>query len=154
MVRSAKKDEIIFVNNIRQQVLQHHAEGRGDIFSNQFTDELKCCINKFIHNHNADILVCVRDNVVCGMAMIEFVIKPKTPYAKERKYLHIEEFGVDKQYRRQGVGTELFNYIKALSKEKGYNRIELDMWEFNTGALKFYEAQGFNTYRRYMEAEV
>lgn len=28
------------------------------------------------------------------------------------------------------------------------------MWEFNENALKFYEAIGFNTYRRYMEMTV
>ena len=27
------------------------------------------------------------------------------------------------------------------------------MWEFNEGALKFYESIGFTTYRRYMEYE-
>lgn len=31
-------------------------------------------------------------------------------------------------------------------------RLELNMWEFNAGALAFYEACGFSTYRRYLEA--
>ena len=30
-------------------------------------------------------------------------------------------------------------------------KLELDMWEFNDGALKFYESVGFITYRRFME---
>ena len=37
------------------------------------------------------------------------------------------------------------------AKEKGLHRIELNMWEFNQGALAFYEATGFVTFRRYME---
>ena len=32
--------------------------------------------------------------------------------------------------------------------------LELNMWEFNQGALAFYEAEGFETYRRYMEAKL
>lgn len=28
------------------------------------------------------------------------------------------------------------------------------MWEFNEEALKFYEAIGFTTYRRYMEMDI
>ena len=28
------------------------------------------------------------------------------------------------------------------------------MWEFNEGALKFYESVGFRTYRRYMEQDI
>ena len=33
----------------------------------------------------------------------------------------------------------------------GLDKIELDVWEFNDTALKFYESLGFRTYRRYME---
>ena len=33
---------------------------------------------------------------------------------------------------------------------KGGDRIELDVWSFNEEALKFYEAVGFQTYRRFM----
>ena len=42
-------------------------------------------------------------------------------------------------------------FIKADAKEKGYDRIELNMWEFNESALRFYESVGFKTYRRYLE---
>lgn len=28
---------------------------------------------------------------------------------------------------------------------------KVDVWEFNEGALEFYESVGFKTYRRYME---
>ena len=31
-----------------------------------------------------------------------------------------------------------------------FDRIELDVWSFNEEALKFYEAVGFQTYRRLM----
>ena len=31
-----------------------------------------------------------------------------------------------------------------------FDRIELDVWSFNEEALKFYEAVGFQTYRRFM----
>lgn len=33
-------------------------------------------------------------------------------------------------------------------------REELDMWEFNDGALAFYESAGLKTYRRYRECYV
>ena len=37
---------------------------------------------------------------------------------------------------------------------KGFDRVELNMWEFNSSALEFYEAMGFRTYRRYMELKL
>ena len=71
-----------------------------------------------------------------------------------RNYLDIDEFCVDEAYRRTGVGTEMIAFICSYAKEQGFDRIELNMWEFNKDALAFYEAEGFRTYRRYMEMRV
>ncbi|MEE0930232.1 MAG: GNAT family N-acetyltransferase [Acutalibacteraceae bacterium] len=153
MIRSATLEEAEKVNEIREQVLQVQVNGRRDIFKSCFNNDLKNYIYKFYENENADVLICERDRIICGFACVEFVNKPESPYSYSRKYFHIEEFGVHKNCRRQGVGTELFEYIKQLANKNGYTRLELDMWEFNTGALKFYESVGFKTYRRYMEIE-
>lgn len=56
--------------------------------------------------------------------------------------------------RRQGVATALIDFVKAYAREKGFGRIELNKWEFNHGALAFYEAAGFTTYRRYLEMKL
>ena len=66
----------------------------------------------------------------------------------------IDEFGVDEGCRRQGAASEMIRFIRGYAKEKGYTRIELNMWSFNREALAFYEAAGFATYRRYMESDV
>lgn len=34
---------------------------------------------------------------------------------------------------------------------RGCDRLELDVWSFNRGAQAFYEAMGFQEYRRHME---
>ena len=75
-------------------------------------------------------------------------------YNRERKFYRIEEFGVDENHRRKGIATALVDFTKEDAKERGYDKIELDMWEFNAGALAFYESVGFKTYRRYMESSV
>ena len=69
----------------------------------------------------------------------------------ERHFLDVNEFGVDPAYRRRGVGKALIDRAKAWAKEQGFDRLELNMWEFNQDALAFYEAVGFRTYRRYLE---
>ena len=70
---------------------------------------------------------------------------------RARKMYHVEEFGVHPDFHRQGAATALVEYMKKDAAERGYPRIELDMWEFNQGALAFYENAGFTTYRRFME---
>ena len=69
----------------------------------------------------------------------------------ERNFLDIDEFGVDSACRRRGVAAAMVRFIRAWAKEQGFRRLELNMWEFNRGALAFYEAAGLKTFRRYME---
>lgn len=151
MIRFAEKKDLERVNELRRQVSQVHANGRPDIFRAEFRSEMRDLIYSIWESENKDIIVAVQDNIICGFACVQYITKPESPYSLERKYYQVAEFGVDENYRRQGIGRELFQYIRADAKKKGFNRIELDMWEFNEGALKFYEAVGFRTYRRYME---
>lgn len=71
-----------------------------------------------------------------------------------RRIYHIEEFGVDSDFRRRGVGSALIGFCRSEAARTGFGRISLDVWSFNESALKFYESLGFRTSRSYMEADV
>ena len=66
----------------------------------------------------------------------------------------LKEFGVDENFRRMGVATKLINFCKQEAKNRGVDRLELDVWEFNEGAMKFYDSVGFKTYREYKEMNI
>lgn len=153
MVRLAKQDELERVNEIRKMVNDVHVNGRPDIYKAGFNDELKNYIYEIWNNENKDILVAERDGIICGFACVQYVNKPENPVMNARKFYDIDEFGVDVKFRRQGVATEMIKFIREDAKQRGMDRIELSVWEFNEGALAFYEAVGFKTYRRYMELE-
>ena len=80
--------------------------------------------------------------------------RPESPYCHPRSFYRVAEFGVDAAFRRQGIATALIAFCREEARKKGFLRMELDMWEFNEGALKFYESVGFRTYRRYMEQDI
>ena len=151
MARKATADDLPRINEIRKQVNDLHVQGRPDVFRPGFCDELRDHINEFLTGEDRAVLVAERDGVVCGMASVNVVARELSPFSLPRRYFHIEEFGVDEAYRRQGVGTELCEAARAMAKELGCAKIELDMWEFNADALKFYESLGFHTYRRHLE---
>ena len=153
MVRFAKQEDLERVNELRKQVHAVHAVGRPDIFRENFNEELRDHVVEYLNDEDKLLIVAERDGVICGFACVTLFDRPQTPAYRERKFLGVEEFGVDEAMRRQGIGRELFDYIKTDAKVRGFERIELNMWEFNEGALKFYESVGFKTYRRYMEFE-
>ena len=98
-----------------------------------------------------DLVVAEDDGEICGFALLHEIRKPENPYKLAEQYLDVDEFGVAASHRRQGVGTALIDFCKAQARARGFDRLELNMWEFNQNALAFYEAAGFTTYRRYLE---
>lgn len=153
-VRLAERDELERVNELRKMVNDLHVAGKPDVFRTGFCEELKQYLYHHYEAESTDVLVAVMDGEICGFAVVTHVAKPGNPMKNALKYCEVEEFGVDESARRKGVATALIEYIKEDASKRGYHKLELNMWEFNTGALAFYEAVGFKTYRRYMEMEL
>lgn len=153
-VRKARKDELDGVNKLRRMVNDIHVNGRPDVFRPGFVDEFKQHIYEVFDAPNSDVLVALSDNLLCGFAAVESIEKPQSSYSNTRRFYQVTEFGVDHNFRRKGVATALISFIKRDALERGFHKIELDMWEFNKGALAFYESVGFKTYRRYMDMDL
>lgn len=58
---------------------------------------------------------------------------------------------MDETFQRQGIGMQLMEYMKLDARRKGFERIEIDVWEFNETAAEFYKTAGFHTFRRFLE---
>ncbi|MBQ6568791.1 MAG: GNAT family N-acetyltransferase [Clostridia bacterium] len=153
-VRFAKFEELGRVNELRRQVNELHAEGKPEIFKKGFGKELSDYIFEIFDDPQKEIIVCEREGKICGFAVLNHIIKPENPFMYERRFLDIDEFCVDEDERRKKVGAEMIDFVRQYAKDRGFDRIELNMWEFNRDALEFYEAQGFATYRRYMEIKL
>ena len=53
--------------------------------------------------------------------------------------LFLEDIFVLEEYRRQGVGKKMFDFLKETAKREGYGRIEFTVLKWNKLAQKFYE---------------
>ena len=153
-IRFAVDADLEAVNRLRKEVNDLHVAGRPDIFKPGFCDELRDYIYVIHNNPNMDIVVAEQDGIICGFACLQAIRRPENPFMFERCFLDIDEFCVSSAYRRQGIASEMIRFIRQVAKERGFRKLELNMWEFNGDALRFYEAAGFTTYRRYMEMEV
>ena len=154
MIRLAREEELPKVNELRKEVNDLHVEGKPDVFKPGFDQVLQDYIYEIWKDPNKDILVAERDGEICGFAVLNCIHKDGSPFMLPRDFMDVDEFCVAEKFRRQGVATEMIGFIKEFAKEKGFQKLELNMWEFNEGALKFYESVGFETYRRYMEIKL
>ncbi|MCD8131205.1 MAG: GNAT family N-acetyltransferase [Lachnospiraceae bacterium] len=154
VVRCAKREELEAVNKIRKQVNEVHVKGCPDIFREDGWEFIEPFVYTRFEEENSEVIAAAIEGEIVGFAVIQYIEKPESPYNKERKYCHIEEFGVDENHRRKGIAAAMIDFVKEAAKKRGFKRIELDMWEFNDGALSFYERAGFKTFRRFMECDV
>ena len=153
-VRLAREDELERVNALRRQVNELHVAGKPEVFKPGFCAELRDYVYTIWNDPEQEIVAAELDGFLCGFAVLHHIHKPENPFMYERDFLDIDEFCVDESCRRQGVATAMIAFIKDYARAKGFERIELNMWEFNRDALSFYEAAGFETYRRYMEIKL
>ncbi len=153
-IRFAEYEDLERVNELRKQVNEIHVKGKPEIFKAGFPKELADLVRTIFEDPDKRILVYDLDGTLCAFAVLNHVTKPENPFMYERDYLDVDEFCVDEAYRRQGIAREMIAFIADLAGNEGFDRVELNMWEFNTEALAFYESVGFTTYRRYMELKI
>lgn len=60
------------------------------------------------------------------------------------KYFEIENMGVTPSCRKRGIGTQLFLAMKDWAKEAGYQRLYVNSFWNNIGAIAFYKQHGFS----------
>lgn len=153
-IRLATEADLPRVNELRRQVNDVHVAGKPEVFRPGFNEALQQHVYTLFAQEDHAILVAETEAGIVGFACLKFVDRPESPYRNAIRYLDVDEFGVDEMHRRQGIGRALFEAVRGLARKHGLARIELNMWEFNEGALRFYESIGFSTSRRYLEMTV
>lgn len=154
MIRFAEEKDLNRVNELRKQVNTMHVKGRPDIFKAGFGKELETYAHQLVQDEQSNILVAEHEGVICGMVCVRYVNEPETAYGMARNFCMIEEIAVDPQFQHQGIGRELFAFLKEDAKQRGMQKIELEVWSFNKHAIEFYEALGFQETRKYMEYDL
>ena len=149
-IRKAGLDELPRIADLKRQIHDVHVNGRPDLFTPYSS------LDAFADHSAAkgcSLLLAEQADEVVGYVMLQFVHRPASPYMKDRKFVHVEEFCVDENHQRMGIGMKLMEALKAMACEQGYPRIELDVWDFNQGARQFYEAAGMKPFRTFMEMD-
>ncbi len=63
-------------------------------------------------------------------------------YKHNRNKMLLYEMGVKASFRRQGIGTKLFDELITLSKESNVHKIIILTEEINKNAISFYQKNG------------
>ncbi|MCF0172510.1 MAG: GNAT family N-acetyltransferase [Bacteroidales bacterium] len=141
-VRLADYADIPQILKLLEQVNLVHHEGRPDIFKRGVKyDEAEL---KGIIDDPSQLLLVAEDGQkeLCGHAFCSFQSHPGSRLFTDIETLYVDDICVDRNHRRQNVGTLLYERVKAVARERGCYNITLNVWELNPGANAFYRKMG------------
>jgi ribosomal protein S18 acetylase RimI-like enzyme len=152
IIRRALGSDAEGVLRLLGQIAAFHHEGRPDVFKANSRKYTKGQFEEILQDEKRPVFVAVdeNDSVLGYVFCMLMELKEQEPF-HSYPLLYIDDFCVDQDARGQNIGRRLFEAVKIHAHETGLKNIELNVWEFNEGAVKFYEKCGFTTQRRRME---
>lgn len=140
VVRYAKNSDYDMVEVLMKQVQQMHVEWRPDIYKMGETVLPKYVFEKAVIEKN--FLVAEVEGSLVGLLFF-YVYHRENDSSVTRDVLFVDSMAVHEDFRGQGIGHVLFDYVKMMTKEKQIAAIELSVNAKNSDAMAMYRKYGF-----------
>ena len=142
-IRRAKNTDMDGINNLLEQVLMVHHNGRPDLFKSGAKKYTDAELELIIADDRKPIFVAVDDKEqVLGYAFCLFQQHINNNILTDIKTLYIDDLCVDENLRGQHIGKQLYEYVLNFAREQGCYNVTLNVWVCNESARKFYEKCG------------
>ena len=92
----------------------------------------------FGEGKTAEAIVAFEDETAIGYA----VFYPNFSTFRGQRGFYLEDIYITQSFRKQGVGEMMLRFIAKLGKERGFERIDFLVLEWNTPAVEFYKKLG------------
>ena len=151
-IRNAQSKDTDRILYLLRQVLEIHAEIRPDIFISGTTKYTHEDLIGLFEDETRRTYVAVDENdEVLGYAMCELKEYKDSNNIHPHKEIYIDDLCVDSAARGQGIGKDLFLYVKEQARIMDCYNITLNVWEGNDTAKAFYDSMGMKPKSTKME---
>lgn len=152
-IREALKSDYTGINNLVSEVHKLHVQNRPDVYIDVDTPIMRKDFDDILCADDTKIFV-VEDTVdenLLAYSIVKVISPRSIRIFVPAKSIYIDDFCVRSSHQKNGIGRFLFQYIVEYAKAEGASSIQLTVWDFNKGAIKFYETLGMSTRNRRME---
>ena len=140
-IRFAEEKDYNQVDKIMKQVQAMHTEWRPDVYKNV---EILLPLDMYMdYVNNRELIVATLDSGDIVGILIYVTRNISGGPMVDRKGMFIDSMGVDERYRGQGIGRELFAFVRNICEEQEYDGLELQVNAKNIAAKRMYEKYGF-----------
>ncbi len=150
-VRRAVPEDTERLLELLLQVEGVHQKGRPDLFRVNGTKYTASELVPILSDENTPVFVAEYEGRVVGYVFTIITETKNSTMLFDFKNIHLEDVCIDESCRGMGIGGVLMDYVTDYARSVGCTRMDLDVWEFNEGARRFYEHWGFGTQKRRMD---
>ncbi len=144
MIREANKSDIDAIIDLWQELMDFHIE-RSDLY--QMKPDAREIYSEYLNDvlKSPDYIPLVFEN---KNQILGYLIATESndPPVYEGTAGLILELSITEKYRNKGIGEELVSGIEKYFQNKGINRIECMVSNFNEISKAFWSKNGYNTY--------
>lgn len=150
----AKKEQAAQIAALLEYICEYHVKGRPDIFVKGGAKYDSDDVCRLIDDPDVTVLSAAEGDEVSGYLIARITESGKDPHIKRMKTFYIDDLCVSPGRAGQGVGTALFAEAERIARRLCCDRIDLNVWAFNEGAIEFYRKMGMDVYRMHMEKKL
>ena len=151
VIRRAVPSDAEQILLLLEQVEAIHQKGRPDLFRVDGTKYTIPELHEIMADDERPIFVADIGGRVVGYIFGIISETKNSTMLVDMKTIHLDDVCIDERCRGMGIGGLLMEYVTGWAKSVGCTRMDLDVWEFNDGARRFYEKYGFITQKRRMD---
>ena len=149
-VRNATDADLGALLTLNACVQQQHIDALPRLFKTSTEpQEIKDAFKDFISDPNGLVLLA-EETEPAGYLFAQFQNHLANWARFELKLLYIQHLIVAPKFRRRGIATKLLSAALDAARSRGIERVELDVWSFNSEARHFYSKNGFKVFNERM----
>lgn len=154
-IREARPGDLEGVYATLSLADQMHRHAHPEIFREvERPAKVKEYLLTSIRAEDAVIFIAEDGGEIIG-AILAWVHQPRDiPVLIPRGLVSVDNLVVAEPYRNQGVGQALMERVYLWAEARGLKQIQLTVWDFNQGAVEFYEKLGFEMLHHRMRKEL
>lgn len=134
-VRKATEDDVQMLHKFIYELAEFEK------LSEMCTITIEELRNLMFEEKSLRAVIAEDDGVAVGMATYYFF---KIATFSGKKVLYIEDLYIREDVRGKGFGTQIFDCLRNIAKEKNCSKIEWKCLDWNAPTISFYEKMGGN----------
>lgn len=155
-IRESNINDYMEIRDLVKEVHSLHVKNRPDIYIDVENPFKKEEFQEILNSNNTKVFVAedIDNKEIVAYSIVQIMNTRNIPILIQSKFIYIDDLCVKSNHNKKGIGKIIFKYIVNYSKEVGASSIQLNVWEFNEDAIKFYESLGMTIRNRRMEIDL